>query len=59
MKEKQLKIFAGVFLGLLIVYFISKPRHTGVDLDEFVERIRAIERFWLKKIYEEKTPKSN
>jgi len=39
MKEKQLKIFAGVFLGLLIVYFISKPRHTGVDLDEFVQTI--------------------
>jgi hypothetical protein len=39
MKEKHLKILAGVFLFLLIVYIISKPRPTSVNLDDFVQNI--------------------
>jgi len=39
MKEKQLYIFAGVFVFLLIVYFITKPRHAGVNLDELVQNV--------------------
>lgn len=39
MKEKHLKIFAGVFVFLLIVHFITKPRHAGVNIDEFVQSI--------------------
>jgi len=39
MKMKQLKIFAGIFVGLLIIYFITKPRQTGVNIDEFVQTI--------------------
>ncbi|NQT25402.1 DUF4340 domain-containing protein [candidate division KSB1 bacterium] len=39
MKEKDLKLFAGVFLALLILFFITKPRHTSVNLDEFVQSI--------------------
>lgn len=39
MKEKELKLFAGVFLALLVLFFITRPRHTSVDLDEFVQNI--------------------
>ena len=39
MKEKHLYIYAGVFVFLLIVYFVTKPRHTGVNIDEFVNNI--------------------
>ncbi len=39
MKEKHLKIFAGIFLCLLIIFFITKPRHAGVNIDEFVQNI--------------------
>jgi len=39
MKEKHLYIFAGVFVFLLIVYFITKPRSAAVNLDEFVDSI--------------------
>ena len=39
MKEKHLKVFAGVFVFLLIVHFITKPRHAGVNIDEFVQSI--------------------
>ena len=39
MNEKQLKIFAGVFVFLLVVYFISKPRQSSVNLDDFVQNI--------------------
>jgi hypothetical protein len=39
MEEKHLKIFAGVFIFLFIVYFATKPRHTGVNIDEFVQSI--------------------
>jgi len=39
MKEKHLKIMAGVFAFLLILYFVTKPRHAGVDIDELVQTI--------------------
>jgi len=39
MKEKHLYIFAGVFVFLLIVYFITKPRHAGVNIDELVQNV--------------------
>lgn len=39
MEEKHLKIFAGVFLVLLVLFFITKPRHAGVNIDEFVQSI--------------------
>jgi hypothetical protein len=39
MKEKHLYIFAGVFVFLLIVYFITKPRHAGVNVDELVQNV--------------------
>ena len=39
MKESHLKIFAGVFVFLGILYFITKPRHASVNLDEFVQNI--------------------
>jgi len=39
MKEQHLKIFAGVFVFLLVIYFVTKPRHTGVHLDELVQNI--------------------
>lgn len=39
MKEKHLYIFAGVFVFLLIVYFITKQRHTGVNVDELVQNV--------------------
>lgn len=39
MKFKELKLFAGVFLALLALYFITKPRHESVDVDELVQSI--------------------
>ncbi len=39
MKEKHLYILAGVFVFLLIIHFITKPRHTSVNVDEFVQSI--------------------
>ena len=39
MKEKHLYYLAGVFVFLLIIYFVTKPRHTSVNLDEFVQTI--------------------
>ena len=39
MEIKHLKILAGVFVFLLIFYFITKPRHAGVNVDEFVQTI--------------------
>ena len=39
MKEKHLKIFAGVFVFLLLIALITKPRHSGVNIDEFVSNV--------------------
>ncbi|MFZ5519387.1 MAG: DUF4340 domain-containing protein [Candidatus Zhuqueibacterota bacterium] len=39
MKEKHLYILAGVFVFLLIIQFVTKPRHTSVNLDDFVQSI--------------------
>ena len=39
MKEKHLKILAGVFAFLLVIYFVTKPRHTEVNIDELVQSI--------------------
>jgi len=39
MKEKHLYLFAGVFVVLLLIYFVTKPRHTSVNLDEIVQTI--------------------
>jgi len=39
MNEKQLKLFAGVFVFLLVAFFITKPRSKSVDLDAFVQNI--------------------
>jgi len=39
MRIKQLKIFVGVLVGLLIIYFITKPRQTSVNIDDFVQTI--------------------
>jgi len=39
MKEKHLKILAGVFGFLLILYFVTKPRHLSVNVDEFVQEV--------------------
>ena len=39
MEEKHLKILAGIFLFLFIIYFITKPRHAGVNIDDFVQSI--------------------
>ncbi len=39
MKEKHLKYFAGVFVLLLLLFFITKPRQQAVNLDEFVQNI--------------------
>ncbi len=39
MKEKHLKIYAGIFIVLLILFFITKPRHSSLNLDEFVQNI--------------------
>ncbi|MBN2414716.1 DUF4340 domain-containing protein [bacterium] len=39
MKVQHLKIFAGVFVFLLAIYFITRPRHQSVNLDELVQNI--------------------
>ena len=39
MKEKYIKIFAAVFVFLLIVFFITKPRQGGVNIEELVQNI--------------------
>lgn len=39
MKEKQLKIFGVVFIILLVLFLVTKPRQRGVNLDEFVQEI--------------------
>jgi len=39
MEEKHLKILASVFVLLFVIYFITKPRHTGVNVDELVQTI--------------------
>ncbi len=39
MKEKHLKYFAGVFVLLLLLFFITRPRQQAVNLDEFVQNI--------------------
>ena len=39
MEEKHIKILAGVFVLLFIIYFVTKPRHAGVNVDEFVQTI--------------------
>lgn len=39
MKEKHLKILAGVFVFLLVVYVITKPRQTSVNIDDLVQNI--------------------
>ena len=39
MKEKHLYYLAGVFVFLLIIFFVTKPRHTTVNLDEFVQTV--------------------
>ncbi|MDW7681640.1 MAG: DUF4340 domain-containing protein, partial [bacterium] len=39
MKQKHLYYLAGVFVFLLIVYVITKPRHASVSLEEFVNTI--------------------
>jgi hypothetical protein len=39
MEEKHLKIFAVIFIFLFIIFFITKPRHAGVNIDDFVQNI--------------------
>jgi len=39
MKEKHLKIFAGIFVVLILLFIITKPRHQSVNLDELVQNI--------------------
>ena len=39
MKEKHLKIFAGVFVFLLVLFFVTKPRVKTVNVDELVQSI--------------------
>lgn len=39
MKERHLKIFAGVLLGLLLIYLITKPRSTSVNVDDLVQTV--------------------
>ena len=39
MKEKEIKLFAGVFVALLVIFFITKPRHTTVNIDDLVQTI--------------------
>jgi|GEM_PF-4801361 len=33
MKEKEIKIFAGVFIALLILFFVTRPRHSTVRIE--------------------------
>ncbi len=43
MKEKQLYLFAGVFVGLLIIYFIinfaMRQKYKGVNVDDLVQTV--------------------
>lgn len=39
MKEKNLKIFAAVFVALLIIFLITKPQRSGVNIEELVQHI--------------------
>jgi len=39
MKEKHLYILGGIFVALLLIYFISKPRLETVNYDEIVQTI--------------------
>ncbi len=39
MKEKHLYIYAGIFVFLMLIYFVTKPRHTSVNVDEIVQTI--------------------
>ena len=39
MEEKHIKILAGVFVFLFVLYFVTKPRHAGVNIDELVQTI--------------------
>ena len=39
MKEKHLYYLAGVFVFLFIIYLVTKPRLTTVNLDDFVQTI--------------------
>ncbi len=39
MKEKHLYYLAGVFVLLLIIYFVTKPSQKSVDVDELVQTI--------------------
>ncbi|MBN2010172.1 DUF4340 domain-containing protein [candidate division KSB1 bacterium] len=39
MKEKQLYILAGVFVVLLLVYFVTKPHIETVNIDEIVQTV--------------------
>lgn len=39
MKEKHLKILGGIFIFLLIVYFITKPHTGGINIDDLVQNI--------------------
>ncbi len=39
MKEKHLKILAAVFLGLLVIFFVTKPRHRSVNIEELVQNV--------------------
>ena len=50
MKEKHLYMFAGVFVFLLIVFFITKPRHKGVNIDELVQTIVMVSKEDIKNI---------
>jgi len=39
MNEKQLKILAGVFAFLLLLFFVTRPRHRSVNIDDLVQSI--------------------
>jgi len=39
MKEKYIKIFAVVFVLLLIIFLVTKPRRGGVNIEELVQHI--------------------
>lgn len=39
MKEKHLKIFAGVFVFLLLVAWLTKPKHKSVNIEDFVHNV--------------------
>jgi len=39
MKEKHLYYLGGVFLALIIIYFISKPRMATINYDEIVQTV--------------------